>query len=461
VDPLGLARYLVYDGMPDTRTIYRGVSKVPAAGWLEMTSEGHIHRQGRYWHFPAPFSEGGADGEVPDEAAAVDGFLEDLDRAVQLRLRSDVPVGLFLSGGVDSSLLAAAWRHIRPEGELRTFTIGFEEPSFDERASARLVAEALGARHEEVVIHGHDLEAALDGIWNHLSEPFADPSIVPTSLLCRFARERVTVALGGDGGDELQAGYDPFRAWRAARWMERVLPRRLWYGGLKTAEALLPPAPTNMSLRFKVRHFAHGFLHGPEERIQGWMASFPLPQALAVMHPDLAAQVDPEEVLEPTRRAYREAIQYGELHAQIHVWIRTYLECSILTKIDRASMMHSLEVRAPFLDPQLAERLLRLPPRLIFRKGKGKYLMRRAAERRLPPALLKKPKKGLGVPQAEWLRTLLRPRMEAALERNRQGGWFAPEAIETLWRRHASGRYDCRKALWAFLFAYPFQDRTL
>ena len=190
----------------------------------------------------------------------------------------------------------------------------------------------------------------------------------------------------------------------------------------------------------------------------GWMASFPVRRALGVLKPELAAQVEPQEILEPTRRAFRAVLDAGELHAQIHTWIATYLECCILAKVDRASMMHSLEVRAPFLDPQVAEDLTSLPPQLIFRRGRGKVLLKSVAESLLPEPLLRKPKKGLGVPLSTWFRTVLRDRLEEALARSRAGGWFSESAMRALRAEHLAGRYDHRKALWSFLVSSPFQN---
>lgn len=455
VDPLGVARYLVYDGLAGTRTTYRGIHKLRPGTWLELDPEGTEQASRRFVAYrPRPrLAALGIDRPV----AALEALQERLSRAVDLRLRSDVPVGLFLSGGLDSSILAALWRRLRPDEPLHTFTVGFEESSFDERGSARMMAEAIDAEHHEIVATGDDLIRALDDVWKRLSEPFADPSIVPTSMLCRFARERVVVALGGDGADELQAGYDPFRAWKAARFMERMLPRRFWQRALQRLERLLPPSAANNALRFRVRHLAQGFGHPADERIQGWMASMPLAMALVAMKPELAEQVDVERVLEPSRRAYRAGRPTGELNAQIVTWVETYLETSILTKIDRASMLHSLEVRAPFLDPDVAELLSALPPRLVFRGGRGKQLLRRMAASLLPPALMRKPKKGLGVPQAEWLRTVLRTRVETGLDYARHDGWFDHGTIAELWREHLAGTADYRRSLWSFVFASPFQ----
>jgi asparagine synthase (glutamine-hydrolysing) len=449
-NPLGVARYLVYDGMPDEETVYQGVHKLPAGCWLELDPDGNRLQGGQYWEFeprPAPIGK--------EEAA--ERFLGDLRRAFELRLRSDVPVGLFLSGGLDSSMLAAIWRQLRPDDTIRTFTVGFEEPSYDERWSAELMANAVGAEHHVAVIKEGELERELDYVWTTLSEPFADPSIIPTSYLCRFARQHVTVALGGDGADELQAGYDPFRAWQPARIMESVLPRRFWYAAVKSIEYLAPKSPSNMSLRFKARHFSQGLLHAPAERIQGWMASFAVPSALKAMHPDLARQVDPDAILEPTRRSFLRAGSLDDVHVQMQTWVKTYLECCILTKVDRASMMHSLEVRAPFLDPQLAQTLANLPAELIFRRGKGKQLFRKVGRKLLPPQILNKPKKGFGVPQATWLRTILADRMEAALDQNRKAGWYRDEVVRKMWQAHRTGRADYRRSLWNFLFSFPFQ----
>ncbi len=266
------------------------------------------------------------------------------------------------------------------------------------------------------------------------------------------------MAIGGDGGDELQAGYDPFRAWAAAKWLTAVLPGGLWNRLLETGERWAPQSAANMSLKFKLHHFRHGLAHPPDERIQGWMASFPVRQALGVLKPELAAQVDEEEILEPTRRAFNAVRDAGELHAQIHTWIATYLECCILAKVDRASMMHSLEVRAPFLDPQVADCLTSLPPPLIFKRGTGKRLLKAVARDLLPEPLLKKPKKGLGVPLSTWFTTVLRDRLEDSLARSRTGGWFDHQAMRSLRDEHFAGRYDHRKALWSFLVTSPFQS---
>ncbi len=449
-DPLGVARYLVYDGMPHDRTIYTNVRKVPAASWVIADLEGRAQRSGTYWRFSPNI------GPV-DVRAATERASASISNALDLRLRSDVPIGLFLSGGMDSSILAALLRRQHPHERIQTFTVGFEDPSYDERWSARLMAKKIGSEHHEIVLTGKHLEAGLQTVLERLPEPLGDPSIVPMSLLCNYAREHITVAISGDGGDELQAGYDPFRAWRTAEWMGSILPGRYWDRILTAAERLAPSSGSNMSLKFKLHHFRQGLPHKREDRVQAWLASFPVQRALAFLKPEMAESVDVEEILEPSRRAFNRLRAKGALHSQISAWLATYLECCILAKVDRASMLHSLEVRAPFLDPEVAESLTNLPPSLIFRNRRGKFLMRQIAHDLVPPQLLNKPKKGFGVPLTTWFKTTLRDRMEDAIARSRTEGWFRHEAVQKMWREHLSGKYDHRKALWNLLISVPYQ----
>ena len=450
-DPLGVARYLVYDGMPGRRTVFAGVSKVPAACWIDFETNGAIERQHRYWTFEH-------EGLSPEVETAKLELTDRLLRSTELRLRSDVPVGLFLSGGIDSSLLAAFWRRLRPNDSIKTFTIGFEDSSFDERAAARCMARRIDSEHHELVLAGQELEAGLDRVFQNLTEPFADPSLVPTSLLCRFAADHVRVALGGDGADELQAGYDPFRAWKLAKGMTGFSSGLFWGSILGMLERLVPANDGNLSLKFKLHHFSRGLRHPNDERIQAWMASFSVELALMAMNPDLAEEVSIEEILEPSREAFRAFESVGDLHAQINTWCQTYLESSILTKVDRAGMASSLEVRSPFLDPSVAEYLFNLNPGLVFRRGRGKILLRQVANDNLPKELLGRPKKGLGVPLGTWFRTVLRERVEEHLGGNPQQDWFNREVIQDVWAEHSRGHYDHRKALWSFLIGCEFLE---
>jgi asparagine synthase (glutamine-hydrolysing) len=452
-DPLGVARYLVYDGMPDATTVYRDVAQVPAASWVELDPDGAVLTQRRR----SGASRRTPRRSPPTSVRALRGRARALARAAPAQRRTGrrVPVGRDRQLAARGDLAADPAR--RPDPHVHGRLRGELVRRARERA---LLAETIGAEHHEITATGSDLEREIDAVWRHLPEPLGDPSIVPTSLLCRFAREHAVVALGGDGGDELQAGYAPFRAWQLSSALEHVLPRAAWAAALRGVERALPADARNLSTRFVVRHFAQGLRHPADERVSAWLAAFAPRDALAAMDPDLAREVDPEAVLEPTRRAFAAARGAGPLYAQIHAWIRTYLVASVLAKVDRASMMHSLEVRAPLLDPDLTELLASLPPALIYARGRGKVLMRRAAQHLLPPALLDKPKQGFGVPQADWLRTVLRERMEDCLARSRRGGWYRAAPIEAMWRDHLARRVDHRRALWTFLFSFPFQEST-
>jgi asparagine synthase (glutamine-hydrolysing) len=449
-NPLGVARYLLYGGMPGTETVYRGVHKVGAAAWIELDPTGTVLAEGRYWTF-----------RRRPQAMSLDHAVERCESlvldALRLRLRSDVPVGLFLSGGIDSSLLAWAWQKIAPQTPISTFTVGFDDPSYDERRFAAEMADRVGSRHLAVVVDEPRLLEELDRVWQHLDEPFADASVVPTSLVSRIAAEHVRVAIGGDGGDEHQAGYDPFRAWMPARWLRGALGP-LAAPLVRGLERLSPISDRNLSLRFKLHHFGRGLGLPPPTRLQGWLAPFAPGDLGRILDPDLAVGLDLDEVLEPTRLAYQAHQPQGDLSAQIEMWVATYLETAILTKVDRASMMHSLEVRAPFLDPALTEFFAELPDELVFHRGRGKVLLRALAKRHLPPALAHRPKKGFGIPVGRWLRTALRPRVEACLDRREPDGWFNRDAIRAMWQAHLDRRGEYRQELWAYLMSFPFRS---
>ncbi|MBI4614902.1 MAG: asparagine synthase (glutamine-hydrolyzing) [Planctomycetes bacterium] len=453
ISEAGLLGYLAYEYLPVPCSILEGVEKIPGGSWLSIDLGSGAVQKGEFWK-PAPASSPG----IPlDAARASHEFRELLADAVRLRLRSDVPLGVFLSGGLDSSTLAALHREVEPAGELHTFSIRFEEPTFDESSYARRVAGALRTQHVEETLSPRATLDILPEVLAHMDEPLADPSLVPTYLLCRLARRHVTVALSGDGGDEILAGYDPFRAWRAGEIGATLLgpiasavPWETFLG------LVLPPSDSNLGLHFKVKHFLRGLSVPRASRIQAWLSPFS-PQGLAgVVSPDLAARGCAGPPFAPTVRAWSEAGPVPSLDRQIHVWFRTYLGEGVLTKVDRASMAHSLEVRSPFLDPRVVDYARRLPPSLKFHRGRGKRILRRAMTGRLPREILERPKKGFGIPIRAWLRGPLRDAArDALLARSlRESGLFRTGAIERLLDEHDRGRADHAKALWTlFVFA--------
>jgi len=389
----------------------------------------------KYWDFVIePFDKVPAN----PEAEWGEQLVELISAAVKRRLMSDVPLGFFLSGGVDSSSVAAlATRHM-DRSRMNTFSIGFEEASFDESKYANQVASLLGTIHHSEVLSLDKARSLLPEIIHKLDEPMGDSSLLPTYLLCRHTRSKVTVALGGDGADELFAGYDPFHALRAARAYDRFMPRRV-HEAVRLVMARLPVSHANMSLDFRIKRTLRGLSYPP--RLWGpiWMATLD-PDDIAALFREPA---DPEDL-------YSEAIEQWDACRQpdiadklLQFYTKLYLQDDILTKVDRASMMHSLEVRAPYLDIELVDFVRRIPHQYKFRNGQTKYILKKALEPVLPHNILYRPKKGFGVPIGPWFR-------EGMLDEGPGADWGPLDAafVHRKFADHRAGRSDERAFLW-------------
>jgi asparagine synthase (glutamine-hydrolysing) len=455
LDGEALARYLAVEYVPAPRSIRRGVFKLPAAHVAVL--EGGRFRMRRYWDLPPPVAVGAAAARREVEGE----LLRRLDGAVARRLVADVPVGVFLSGGIDSSAVAAlAARHKRP---LATFAIGFDEASFDESRWARLAAESVGSDHHLERLSGRACLDLVPDMVEVLDEPFGDPSVLPTLLLSRFVRRHVTVALAGDGGDELFAGYDTFLAHGPA-----ALAARLPRPALAAAAALaakLPSSSRNMSLDFRVKQFLRGLAAPASLRHQAWIGSFTPGELREVLHPDLAplasAEVAWREVLDEAERAARAGVAPGSVDEALRFYLGRYLADDILVKADRASMAASLEVRAPFLDAEVVEYVAALPWRLKLAPWRTKQLLKSALRGLVPGAILRRPKKGFGIPVAAWIRGPLRPLFADLFSPGSlaRAGVLAPRAARALLDRHLSGREDLRKPLWTLAVFLLWQRR--
>lgn len=438
-----LARFLAYEYSPTPGTIHREAQKLPPAHFLTF-QDGEV-RTAPYWTLPAPEDRAPApEPELCERLVAL------LDRAVQRRLVSDVPLGLLLSGGLDSSLVAALMaRH----GKVKSFSIGFREASYDESPHARFVAGRLGLEHHERILDATACGALLPDIVARFDEPMSDPSIVPTYLLAALTREQVTVALGGDGGDELFAGYETFYAMRLADWYAR-LPAFL-RAAAKPLAGLLPQSSGYVNPRLAAQMFLDGADNPAWQRTQRWLTPFPpeLLQRVMPGGPGMELDLSAEALFASTRRIYDAYPAASPLAKSFAVFARQFLLDYILVKVDRCSMMHSLEVRAPLLDRDLAEFVWRLPADLKLRGLTGKHLLRKAARGLVPEEILRRPKRGFLIPVAGWLRGVLRPLLqdmlsEAALARQ---GLFDPRAVGVLVEEHLSGRADRRRPLWTLL----------
>ena len=455
VDDGALASYLTYEYFPDDLCIFRGISKLPAGHSLRFRAgrADAVVELAAYWDVPV--------GEEPiswDDAVAR--FTELFDRAVERRLMADVPLGIFLSGGLDSSAVAASVVRCRPPESVDTFAIGFDDPSFDESAQARLVARHLGTRHHEQVFQVSTLREVLPRVVEGLDEPFGDASLLPTFLLSEFTRRHVTVALGGDGGDELLLGYPTFQAERAAAPF-RALPGPL-RRGLAAAIRRLPVSTRNFSLDFVAKSFVRGVDYDAPLRHALWLGSVVPGSENDPLHPDLRARFGFDAVLEPVRDAWQVGKAAADpLNALSYLYCKTYLAEDILHKVDRASMAVSLEARSPFLDRELVEFVARLPRRFKMRGMTSKFILKKAFADRLPASVPKRKKKGFGIPVARWFQGPLRPLLEDKLDSQRiaAAGFFRPDVVSRLIREHVAGSHDHRKALWTLLSFELWRDR--
>ena len=453
LDPEGLARYLFYEYVPAPHSIWAGVKKLPPATLLVW--ENGRTRLRRYWSPRWPLVD--AEADTLEGAATLfwDGFRAAVDR----HRRADVPIGVFLSGGIDSSSVAAAVCEVIPAREVRTFSIGFEDPTFDESAHARAVAAYLGTDHHERTFSAETVYELLPDVARWLDEPFGDASVLPTHLLSRFARESVKVILGGDGADELIAGYPTFRAERAAGVFRRLpgLARSL----AESAAGRLPVDHGNFSLDFRIKQFVRGAAEPLALAHQRWLGSFSGAEVAKLIAGGVPGGFDVEA--EHLARAGALALGSDPLTRSLALYQDTYLPDDILTKVDRASMACGLEVRAPFLDADLVDRVEALPSAYKYGRGKTKRLLKAAASGRLPAAILKRPKKGFGIPVARWLRGPLGPLLDRLLgaDRLRAQGLFDPSEVARRVAEHRAGVRDHRKPLWTLLMFQLWHETWL
>lgn len=440
LDHRSLAHYLAREYVPTPRTIYGGIQKLPPGNILRF-KDGATRI--------LPFWNPATETATMDEASAVAHFDSLLQHATKERMVSDVPLGIFLSGGIDSSTVA----YYAAKGstqKIQTFSIGFSEKSFDESPAARLVAAHLGTEHHERILSGEDALALVQDIPDVFDEPVADASVLPTLLLSLFTREHVTVALGGDGADELLLGYPTFQAEQYAKLYARVpeAVRALLRKGVE----LLPVSTKYMSLDFKARKFTHDFADDPMLRHLQWLGSFKESELVALLSPAVAENISGINT-ELVSQWESECSRLEGLNALSHLYMRTYLMDQVLVKVDRASMRYALEVRAPFLSHDVVEFLLSLPPDMKYRNGRGKYLLRTLMRGRLPDEIIDRPKQGFAAPVAEWLRGPLKGLMTDLLSPAHLKGQdiFNVAEVERLVREHMSGSRDHHKKLWTLL----------
>ena len=445
IDPAALDEYLALEFVPSPRSIVAGIRKLPPAHTLVWDVANATHRLRRYW---SPSLDGRMDSSAKSLNERGEELRKVLRESVRKELISDVPLGVFLSGGIDSSAVAAMMSQLG--GDVKSFSVGFAEHSFDESAYAREVARHLGTDHHELTLEPSMLLDLIPRLSTLLDEPLGDASIIPTYLLSAFTRRHVKVALGGDGGDELFAGYPTLQAHRLAAYYMRA-PRVLRERVVEPVVRRLPVSRDNLSFDFRAKRFVAGAGHPVAERHARWMGSFNAEERAALLLPELRPTIDAKA----PEQGMNGDVPTDPLNQVLLMDMRLYLENDILVKLDRASMMASLEGRVPLLNNDFVEYVTGLPLDLKLRGLRSKFLFKRALRGVLPDHILNRRKKGFGIPVAQWFRGPLKDQMMSALapQKITREGYFEPAAVAALIDDHLSGRRDNRKQLWT-LFAF-------
>lgn len=451
VAPDSLMRYLAYEYVPTPQSIYGEVKVLEPAHYMLLENGGL--ELAPYWELPFPEKALGA-----DESALCAELRDLMSSAVRMRMVSDVPLGVFLSGGIDSSIVAGLMAE-QSDKPIKTFSIGFREASYDESRYARIVAEAYHTDHHERILSAGECADELPGIVSSMDTPMADASCAPTWLLSGLAREKVTVALGGDGADELWAGYEHYIGFRIAQWYNKI-PRWLRERIIAPLVDFLPESAGYINPRLAAQTFLKGANSPDWLRVQTMLTAIGQSEQREILSDEFLAAhggfLERDKLFIPTKARYehwRDDSRISPLARAFHVYARQFLLDDILVKVDRCSMLHSLEVRAPFLDKRVAEFVARLPVNCKLRGFKRKYLLKKAFSSLLPPQILKRNKRGFQIPVAQWLRGKMKPLLLDLLggEYLKSQGIFNPPAVAKMLDAHFSGKQDLRKSLWTLL----------
>ncbi len=454
LDPLAIEDYFAYGYVPEPRTIFKQARKLAPGHALCLRRAQALPLPKPYWDIPFQLDS------TISEAQAGDELIARLREAVEIRLVAEVPLGAFLSGGVDSSAVVAMMAQSM-DAPVNTCSISFGDPNFNEAGYAEMVARRYRTEHHAQQVEQHEVDL-IDQLARLYDEPFADSSALPTYRVCQLARQRVTVALSGDGGDENLAGYRRYRWHLHEERLRAMLPmsvRRPLFGmmGKIYPKADWAPKPLRAKTTFEAlaRDSVAAYFHG--------ISIFNDAMRERLFRPHFRRSLNQYRAVEVLHRHARACPTEDPLSRVQYLDLKTYLPGDILTKVDRASMAHGLEVRVPLLDHQLVEWMSSLPADLKLRGTEGKYLLKKALLPYLPQELLYRKKMGFAVPLATWMRGPLRLRLQHALmgKTLQQSGIFNMDYVQQLLAQHQSGRHDHSSALWTLLMFESFLRTVL
>lgn len=446
LDRTSLVKYFAHGYVPAPRSMVRSVHKLTAGHNLLYDLRDGSSRVHRYWALKLEPDYSLVGNEVEVSRLLV----KKLFNAVDLRLQADVPVGVFLSGGIDSSAITALALSAKRGEKLSSFSIGFEETSFDESRYFNEVAEIFGTNHTEKILSSSDCLGLLDEIYDRLDEPLGDSSLVPSFLMCKTASAEVKVVLGGDGADELFAGYDPFKALRIARQYQKVMPK-FFHKVLSSTVGTIPVSHRNMSLDFKMKKFLAGLGYDDSVRNPIWLG--PLPPG----HLDrlFGQSLEVEEIYTEAIESWNKPKTGIDVDNTLQFYTELYLQNDILCKMDRAGMLNSLEVRSPFLDIELVDLVRKIPSRLKFDGKETKKILKEALYPILPLDVLYRKKKGFGMPIGKWFRE-----ETLKINKTRLAGILDTGFVSKLEAEHLGNQADWRSFLWAFYSLERWLEKT-
>jgi len=453
LDYTSLSKYLAFEYVPAPFTIFQDVRKLPQGSWLKLKFKQKEIQMESDFYWKIDFQKNKIRTASLTQTEIEHELIDLLKKSIQRRLMSDVPLGVFLSGGIDSSSIVALLAEMMNPRKIKTFSIGFEDKSFNESSYAAKIASIFKTDHHEQILTLQTMLNILPEITQKLDEPFADASIIPTYLLSKFTREHVTVALGGDGGDELFAGYDPFLAHYWADYYQ-IMPRFIHEKIIHPLAKKIPVSTANMSFDFKVKHFLKGVYNEPFIRNQIWLGAFSQSRQNELLSSEVQSNItlNPYEQIRSEKNNHQFTNSIEEI---AFMYQKFYLPDDILVKIDRASMLNSLEARTPFLDVDFAEFANALPSNLKMKGTTRKYILKKALTGRLPDSILCRNKKGFGIPLAKWIKEDLRKEIVSVFEPEKiiKMGIFNSAYIQSLLKKHFSGKEDNRKEIWTlFMF---------
>lgn len=468
IAPDALAAYFRYSYVPSPHSIYQGIGKLPPGHVLTIDNRGH-QTIDCYWNSLEVARAGLAEPYSGTDIEIIDAFEQLARDSVRRCLVSDVPLGAFLSGGIDSSLVVALMQ-AEGKGNAKTFTIGFSDARYDESGYARQVARHLGFDHTEIICSTRDAESLIPQLPDYYDEPFADSSQIPTLLLSKLTRQSVTVALSGDGGDELFAGYDRYywmaRLQRAVQLRPAALQRWLRQLADRVPRQVVFPALRSLPGGTRVIPLVDGWYHllrmmSHAQDFKYLYHTTPMTVCAYRDTPLLRSEVEPISIFddEVIRSEIPNLLRWMQYMDQ-----QTYLPDDILQKVDRASMAYSLEARVPLLDHRLVEFSWRVPPRLQLQQGRGKIIMRRLLERFIPRHLIERPKRGFSIPLSDWLKGDLRAWAEALIESPaaREESLLLNEGVRATWRNFLTGQAEhTLPTVWNLLMYLQWRSKSV